>query len=37
MGISKQLMMWQSLSYSVIKTLDPSVISAVIKGISDSL
>ena len=38
MGISKQLMMLQSLlSSSVIKTLDPSVISAVTKGISDSL
>ena len=38
MGKSKQLMMLQSLlSSSVIKTLDPSVISAVTKGISDSL
>ena len=38
MGISKQLMMLQSLlSSSVIKTLDPSVISVVTKGISDSL
>ena len=38
MGISKLLMMLQSLlSSSVIKTFDPSVISAVTKGISDSL
>ena len=38
MGISKQVMMLQTLlSSSVVKTLDPSVITAVTKGISDSL
>ena len=38
MGISKQVMMLQTLlSSSVVKTLDPSIITAVTKGISDSL
>ena len=38
MGISKQVMMLQTLlSSSVVKTLSPSVITAVIKGISDSM
>ena len=38
MGISKQVMMLQTLlSSSEVKTLDPSVITAVTKGINDSL
>ena len=38
MGISKQVMMLQTLlRSSVVKTLDPTDITAITKGISDSL